>query len=169
MTSLCVWCDKQGRKNAVKITCSTCEKTYHRTCLTKGSLWDDKDMRNYRKYGNFECWACTVPKFNDSFWSLPPPPPTPPPTPPRARQRRGGRDAVRVLSFNARSLKDTNKAAQLLAFFQTHSADIVAVNETWLTKNVRTYEVVPKEYVVLRKDREVERGGGVLLAIRPHL
>lgn len=47
---------------------------------------------------------------------------------------------------------------------------IVALTETWLTHSIRSSELFPDNYTVLRRDRDVmltgkSRGGGVLLAV----
>ncbi|CAB3388183.1 Hypothetical predicted protein [Cloeon dipterum] len=106
---------------------------------------------------------------NDSFWSTSEPPPRPP------RLSRStcaeGNEAPKILSFNARSMKNRKTEADNFALFEHHDADICAVNETWLAPEIKNHEFVPREYVVLRKDRLGGRraAGGVLLAIRPHL
>ncbi|CAB3379751.1 Hypothetical predicted protein [Cloeon dipterum] len=76
-----------------------------------------------------------------------------------------------ILCFNARSLKNRKRAADIAALLDMHSADIVAINETWLSADVLDHEVIPTDYVVLRKDRVGGKrpAGGVLLAILPHL
>jgi endonuclease/exonuclease/phosphatase family metal-dependent hydrolase len=57
----------------------------------------------------------------------------------------------------------------IAAFMQTHSADIIGINETWLKDGMLDHEFVSTSYMVFRKDRREGRGGGVLLAIHPHL
>jgi Endonuclease-reverse transcriptase len=52
---------------------------------------------------------------------------------------------------------------------QTHSADLMGITETWLKTGMRDHEFIPNSYMVFRRDRREGRGGGVLLAIRPHL
>ncbi|XP_065336851.1 uncharacterized protein LOC135937619 [Cloeon dipterum] len=61
--------------------------------------------------------------------------------------------------------------ADVLSLLTAHEADVCAINETWLSPDVHNYEVLPRDYVVLRKDRLGGRrpAGGVALAIRPHL
>jgi hypothetical protein len=52
----------------------------------------------------------------------------------------------------------------------TINAAIICINETWLKTNTLTFEVFDdNNYVVFRKDRTCGRGGGVILAIKPHL
>lgn len=164
----CVLCDKAGRRNAVKIACASCGLSFHRTCLVKSQQWTDKELHAFRRDKNYQCWACSVPAFNDSLWSIPETPLAPPPAP-TARRRRGNNNAISLVCFNARSLKNRRRAATIAAYFETHSADVCVVNETWLQPELKNHEFVPQEYVVLRKDRLSSRGGGVLLAIRPHL
>ncbi|CAB3374436.1 Hypothetical predicted protein [Cloeon dipterum] len=107
--------------------------------------------------------------MNDTFWSLPPPPPSPPST--RIFPRQADKNVVTFICFNARSLKDRKKTADVLSLLTAHDADVCAINETWLSPDVHNYEVLPRDYVVLRKDRLGGRrpAGGVAIAIRPHL
>jgi hypothetical protein len=47
---------------------------------------------------------------------------------------------------------------------------IICINKTWLNSNVRTSEVIDdKNFTVFRNVRGTGRGGGVMLAIKPHL
>jgi Reverse transcriptase (RNA-dependent DNA polymerase)/Endonuclease-reverse transcriptase len=169
LAPLCLFCDKPGRKNAVKISCSGCENVFHRTCLAKYQLWTAAELNDFRRKGNYSCWSCCLPSPNDSFWSLPELAPAPPPPPASRPRPRGNKHSISVLSFNARSLKNRRTGATTAAFLETHSTDVIAICESWLKPEVRNHEFIPREYVVLRKDRLVGRGGGVLLAIRPHL
>jgi hypothetical protein len=68
---MCVICDKVGRKNAVKIPCMLCDKFLHATCLKKHLLITQLDVNKYRRDKNYQCWGCSMPSLNDSFWSLP--------------------------------------------------------------------------------------------------
>ncbi|CAB3382996.1 Hypothetical predicted protein [Cloeon dipterum] len=79
--------------------------------------------------------------------------------------------AAAILCFNARSLKNKKRAADIAAFLEVHPADIIGINETWLSADIMDHEVIPTDYVVLRKDRIGGRrpAGGVLLAVLPHL
>ncbi|CAB3388164.1 Hypothetical predicted protein [Cloeon dipterum] len=63
------------------------------------------------------------------------------------------------------------RAADIAALLECHIADVLAINETWLSPDILDHEVIPKDYVVLQKDRSGGRrpAGGVLLAIILHL
>ncbi|CAB3374421.1 Hypothetical predicted protein [Cloeon dipterum] len=167
--SVCIFCDKAGRKNAVFIVCTECARHYHRTCLLKHTKINGKELNGYRKDKNFLCWSCTLPSFNDSFWSVS----ESPSRPLRASSVRQqiNNDAVKILCFNARSLKNRKTTVDTFALLENHSADICGINETWLAPEIKSYEFIPREYVILRKDRLGGRraAGGVLLAVRPHL
>jgi hypothetical protein len=98
-------CDKAGRRNAVKIVCASCGLYFHRTCLVKSQQWTDKELNAFRRDKNYLCWACSVHSFNDSFWSIFETPRAPTPTP-AARHHRGKKNAVSLVCFNVRSLKN---------------------------------------------------------------
>ncbi|MGL5225007.1 MAG: endonuclease/exonuclease/phosphatase family protein, partial [Aeromonas sp.] len=75
------------------------------------------------------------------------------------------------------------RGADIAALIQSQSADVIGVNETWLKEGMQDHEFIPRCYMVFRKDRPEKanpkkktemdkgkgRGGGVLLAVRPHL
>lgn len=44
--------------------------------------------------------------------------------------------------------------------------DILCLTETWLTNGVFNNELLPEDYSIYRRDRESQRGGDVLIAIR---
>ena len=75
--------------------------------------------------------------------------------------------------MNARSLMSTHKLTEsetvcnLNSFqdFYSEQIDIVCVNETWLNGNIDNSEILNSDYTILRKDRETQ-GGGVLLVIK---
>lgn len=58
-----------------------------------------------------------------------------------------------------------NKADQFEAILLANQPDIVTVTETWLHKEILDQEIVPPNYVIVRKDRE-HRGGGVAIVLR---
>ncbi|CAB3387627.1 Hypothetical predicted protein [Cloeon dipterum] len=66
---------------------------------------------------------------------------------------------------------ERKRAADIAALLECHPADVLAINETWLSPDILDHEVIPTDYVVMRKDRTGGRrpAGGVLLAILPHL
>ena len=72
-----------------------------------------------------------------------------------------------VLVLNARSIR--NKVSDLQTLLLTDSFDIVAMTETWLHRNYQDRELQHDEYNVYRKDRNNQRGGGVLIAVRNHI
>lgn len=46
--------------------------------------------------------------------------------------------------------------------------DFVALTETWLTNEIKDFEVTPPNYVIIRKDRQT-RGGGVAILLKKEL
>jgi len=77
-----------------------------------------------------------------------------------------------VYFLNAQSLKATNKKHSKLLDFKNMihilQPDIIAINETWLIKEIPNSEITNEdEYAVYRKDRhEDTQGGGVLIMIK---
>jgi len=75
--------------------------------------------------------------------------------------------------LNARSIKSVtakhNKLSELHNLVSSNMPHVVAITETWLTNNVNDSEVLPHNYCIFRKDRDVtchnKRGGGLLLGI----
>ena len=80
-----------------------------------------------------------------------------------------GPDSLSCLPNNAHSLKTVtpirNKFIQFQSLVNNHKPSIVAVTETWLTSEIGNSEILHSGYDIERRDREVSRGGGVLLAI----
>jgi Endonuclease-reverse transcriptase len=162
----CKICDRHGRKNAIRMTCSECLRWSHAVCLKL----TEPEKKKYRQSG-YTCYQCSLPAtLSDSFLSL---------EPPLALNESSesmeinakdeNKNTTKLLCFNARSLKNAKTGADIAAFMQTHSADIAGINETWLKKGMHDHEFISNSYMVFRKDREKGRAGGVLLAIRPHL
>ena len=161
---VCLYCDKTGRKNSVKLKCDVCDTVFHTKCLKLTRL----EINMYRD-SQWLCWKCSLPQFNDSAFndslhsnsdlSLN-----------ACNPRSFTNDNLSILCFNARSLKDTKKKGVLSAWLATIQASILCINETWLHHDVVTSEVIDEsQYVVFRKDRAGKRGGGVLFAAKPEL
>ncbi|CAB3370267.1 Hypothetical predicted protein [Cloeon dipterum] len=129
----------------------------------------EKEVNDYKKKNNFSCWPCSLPMLNDSFWSVPEPLSLTQAS--NSQQQKNNKKAAAILCFNARSLKNRKRAADIAALLECHPADVLAINETWLSPDILDHEVIPTDYVVMRKDRTGGRrpAGGVLLAILPHL
>jgi len=67
--------------------------------------------------------------------------------------------------FNARSI--ANKISELHELLYSSSYDIYFVTETWLHKGICTDLLDPNgQYIVLRNDHTISRGGGVCAFIR---
>jgi hypothetical protein len=78
---------------------------------------------------------------------------------------------INILYLNARSIKTVNKNINKINEFQnliyTSECDVVGVSESWLDPTVCNDEILDKNnYVVYRRDRDKQRGGGVLLGIK---
>jgi hypothetical protein len=54
---LCQLCDRPGRRNHIKIACSTCNTIYHTKCLPA------KEIKAFRAGSKFTCWSCALPNF----------------------------------------------------------------------------------------------------------
>ena len=83
---------------------------------------------------------------------------------------------IKCLLLNARSLKSihkdsaTNRTVCNLQRFQdlvlAENADVVCVNETWLNQDISDTEILHADFTILRRDREIRSGGGVLIAVK---
>ena len=63
---------------------------------------------------------------------------------------------------------ESNRFCNLTRFQElvySENADIACVTETWLHKDIVNTEILPSEYIIIRKNRD-SRAGGVLLAIK---
>ncbi|XP_042144710.1 uncharacterized protein LOC121834875, partial [Ixodes scapularis] len=70
---------------------------------------------------------------------------------------------VTVLNLNARSL--LNKVDALESILLEYNPEIVTVTETWLHPLISDSEILPPDYIILRKDR-LTRGGGVAIILK---
>lgn len=69
---------------------------------------------------------------------------------------------ITVVNMNARSLLNKVEALEsTLLEFEPH---IATITETWLNPQILDSEIVPPNYVMLRKDR-TSRGGGVAILL----
>ncbi|XP_071123237.1 uncharacterized protein [Mytilus edulis] len=79
------------------------------------------------------------------------------------------RKALRTLIINFQSIK--NKRTELPILIETANPDIIIGTETWLSNNIGSREIFPPElgYDVIRRDREKDPHGGVLIAAKNEL
>ena len=75
---------------------------------------------------------------------------------------RNSHKGVKCFLANARSLK--NKFQDLHAIVFAEQFYVLAITETWFDPSVLDHEVIPSGYTIYRRDRQDQRGGGVLLA-----
>ena len=73
-----------------------------------------------------------------------------------------------ILALNCCSVRSQSRRGLLQAIVKEHQADIVIGCESHLDDTYLTQEVFPRDYGVIRKDRN-SSGGGVFLAIRNDL
>ena len=79
------------------------------------------------------------------------------------------RKQLRILNINFHSVKKMGK--QLEAIIDATNPDIILGTGTWSNPNIKSAEIFPDYigYVVRRRDRKGEVGGGVLIAAKSHL
>ena len=72
---------------------------------------------------------------------------------------------IKFLLWNALSLNKQNTKFQ--SYIYTSDFDVIAIMETciWLSDNIYSNEILPKNYNIIRRDCDT-RGGGVLLAVK---
>lgn len=68
-----------------------------------------------------------------------------------------------MISVNARSI--VNKVDRLEVLVYQYDPHVIMIPETWLHDDIRDYEIVPPNYILIRKDRG-SRGRGVAMAIK---
>jgi hypothetical protein len=145
---ICDCCGTTGRKNQIFISCSQCNKYFHRTC---SNIMPDA-FRRYRHGGKWLCWSCSVPNFSDSFFSC------------QSNSSvetdntsvnltRNIPSGLKFLSFNARSICSPDKHPHVLSLITIHDPDVICVCETWLTSDVPNGFVLPDGYVIYRRDK----------------
>jgi endonuclease/exonuclease/phosphatase family metal-dependent hydrolase len=61
------------------------------------------------------------------------------------------------------------KRADISALIESKDPDIISICETWLTPLIKDEEIIPKGYIVSRRDRPGSGHGGVLIAIKQDL
>ena len=159
---------KPVRANQKGILCDICNRWHHIKCL-------NMDPKLYMALSSSDeewcCNDCTNPfNFTDSFFE--------------ASRGSDGFDVSandesqtstansrgsfpKCLVLNARSLR--NKVLDLQALLLVDIFDVVAITETWLDSNFGDHELLMDGFNIFRKDRHIQRGGGVLLAVRNHL
>lgn len=76
-------------------------------------------------------------------------------------------NSLKICYFNARSLK--NKLNEFISLQNTSNYSIFVITETWLDNTVNNAMICPKDFFVLRKDRQGRRGGGVMLGIKDNI
>ena len=68
---------------------------------------------------------------------------------------------IHLCLYNCRSL--TNKLIDFQNFVYSSNYNLIGLTETWLDSNILDNEILPKGYIIYRRDR-CTRGGGVLIA-----
>lgn len=152
----CPLCNGPGRTNAIWVQCKDCEKESHATCLKLSPI----EKNRLRKAG-YICYQCSLPaSLSDSFLSIEPPPAINESfESAHMNENAANKNKPRLLCFNARSLKNRKTGADIAALIQAHSPDIIGINETWLTNDIKDHEFIPRSYMVFRKDRPEKKKG----------
>ena len=77
------------------------------------------------------------------------------------------KDQLKICYLNAGSIG--NKMNELKLLVEVSSYDLVFIVETWLKPNTLNSLICPRGYSVIRRDRPVRLGGGVLVLYKSHL
>ena len=104
-----------------------------------------------------------------------PPPPTAASSPivqePKEAKGKAAKAALnhplRILIMNCQSIK--NKKAELHTIIDSAKPDIILVNESWLTPEIKNSEIFPDSFDAVRKDRASDAHGGVFIAFKRDL
>ena len=70
---------------------------------------------------------------------------------------------VKIITINCNSVKGPPKQTAFLATLDIHKPDIFIGRESKLCNSMCTYEFFPMNYIVFRKDSNVDGGGSLLL------
>lgn len=73
-------------------------------------------------------------------------------------------DNILIYYQNVRGLR--TKVNDFYINILGHNYDLVFLTETWLSESIYNCELFTNDYNVFRKDRDIKRGGGVLIAVR---
>ena len=71
--------------------------------------------------------------------------------------------------FNARSLSNNFKLHELIEISNEKNLHIIGIVETWLHSNIDNGEINIPGFTIYRKDRDGQRGGGIILYIKNNL
>ena len=71
-------------------------------------------------------------------------------------------DQIKLLSWNANSIKNKSKLTEFVNFIHLNNYDIIGINETKLDSN---YQLILPGYTCYRADRN-SAGGGVAILIK---
>ena len=71
---------------------------------------------------------------------------------------------LKIMAWNSRSVK--HKTADLKLFLDTENPTIIGICETWLKPKDK---LIIKDYDTIRKDRPINRGGGLAFLIKKHV
>ena len=74
---------------------------------------------------------------------------------------------LRILIMNCQSIK--NKKADLHTIIDSTKPDIILGNESWLTPDIKNWEIFPESFDAVRKDRASDAHGGVFIAYKRDL
>ncbi|XP_061174373.1 uncharacterized protein LOC133183429 [Saccostrea echinata] len=90
-------------------------------------------------------------------------------TRPKQQQRGNARRNLRILVTNFQSFK--NKRNDLQVMIESTKPDVILGTETWLSDTICTSEIFPPKlwYDVIRRDRDGDAHGGVLIAATTEL
>ena len=185
----CGWCERAVAENHRAVECDGCESWFHIKC--SGMTLEVYK----RLSGSFEwtCPSCGLPGFTDSFFNSITDIADPNPfsnldtsvdteyadsnlsmrldlipvdaSTPQRKNPRSKNKPLKCISLNCNSLKSTGKVAELQNIIDNIHPDIIFACETKLNQSHATYSIFPKNYTVLRKDRD-QNGGGVLIAVK---
>ena len=153
----CGNCNGAVKKKDNSIACDSCNKWYHKDCLSMG----DQVFNCYTKNENLD-WICTNCALNDisytlfdsSFSSIESDAPT-------CNIQRKKAKNLRISVMNFQSL--WNKRILLERYLKDKSIDIVIGSESHLSANILNSEILPDTYTATRNDRNDGYGGVIII------
>ena len=190
----CGKCEKPVKSNQKGIMCDFCDRWYHPRCCSvsdtmfvelanssciwicndcgvanySSSLFDSQDpvscensfsqLTDISTYTTLSCTGSCSESSRPISESLPHTS-----TPTKSKQNSY---KLKCMEINCNSIVSTERAAIFKANVELHKPDVIFGCESKLSPDIPTNASFPRDYTIYRKERQIEGGGGVFLAVK---
>jgi len=81
------------------------------------------------------------------------------------------KNKLKIAHINVQSIMANSKIEELNVICNDTKLDIICLSETWLKKVIRNnvFKLFLSDYQIIRKDRKIKRGGGLLILIKKNI